>query len=342
MTANVGRLFYLEKDGNILAGLREVGASGNAAPIDITTMEDAGFRLLLEVSGEDSTDVSFSGVTKDAVLREAINNGTDLTLTNTKLVYPNGETLEGDWKLTNLDESGTYNDAVQFSGTIMSSGVLTQGSGYVPPTNWTNNTGSTNVIAGLDVQRIGGTGSSASYIDPTNYDLEAVNDYVLQVNYIEKPLVSGSVVWIGLVETSELGALDNNYTYTSQPIQTIMFGNYTGSIAGAFGRIQQGLRLTGNNNNDIVVAGGEPSNKSSLTFLFGLASGRFEIYDSLGTLLWDAAPDMAAFGGLTGDNYTLCTWLQAEAQTVAVFDKAQFTNTLPTGLPSGWKQIGEQ
>lgn len=127
MAANIGRNMKILKSSVELLGIRTKSFSINGTPIDITTDDDLGYRTLLAEAGEKSIDISFDGITKDAVLRAIINGGTTAhMLTDVTLEYANGDTITGcDWFLTNLDESGTYNDAVTFSGSMQSSGAWT-------------------------------------------------------------------------------------------------------------------------------------------------------------------------------------------------------------------------
>lgn len=129
MAANVGRNLKLEISGTAIAGVRTKSLSINREAIDITSDDDEGFRTLLAEAGQVALDISFDGITKDATLRAAIMTASDIELANLAIEYPDGGTIAGTFMLTSLEESGTYNDAVQFSGTLQSSGAWT----YTPP-----------------------------------------------------------------------------------------------------------------------------------------------------------------------------------------------------------------
>lgn len=129
MAANVGRNLKLEISGTAIAGVRTKSLSINREAIDITSDDDEGFRTLLAEAGQVALDISFDGITKDATLRAAIMTATDIELANLGIEYPDGGAISGTFMLTSLEESGTYNDAVQFSGTLQSSGEWT----YAPP-----------------------------------------------------------------------------------------------------------------------------------------------------------------------------------------------------------------
>lgn len=120
MTSVIGRKMYIADDtGNPVAGLRTSTNANTVAPIDITSIDDNGYRTLLSEGGEWALDVNFDGVTKDNKLRAQINQGLDITLADYKLVISNGDSITGDFKLINLEETGATDDAVLFSGQLV-------------------------------------------------------------------------------------------------------------------------------------------------------------------------------------------------------------------------------
>lgn len=125
MAANVGRNLLLKTGSTVIAGLRTKGISVNGEPIDVTTDDDAGYRTLLAEAGQMALDISLDGITKDNELRQAINADTTLTLAGASIEYPNGDTITGTFLLVSLEESGAYNDAITFTGSLQSSGQWT-------------------------------------------------------------------------------------------------------------------------------------------------------------------------------------------------------------------------
>lgn len=118
-----GRAVVFTWNGLTVKGVREKGITLNGEAINVTSDEDAGWRTLLDVSAEDSIDVSLSGVTKDDILANAYMTGqrrAPVTLT-----YPNGRMISFDGYLANYAETAPYNNAVTFTGTIQSSGLPT-------------------------------------------------------------------------------------------------------------------------------------------------------------------------------------------------------------------------
>lgn len=131
MPANVGRNLKINRGSTAIAGIRAKTITANGEPIDVTTDDENGFRTLLSDPAVRSIDISFEGVTKDNELRQVLLTGaTTLLLTDINIDYPNGDTLTGDFYFNNLEETGNYNDAVQFSGSLQSSGEWT----YTPDT----------------------------------------------------------------------------------------------------------------------------------------------------------------------------------------------------------------
>jgi predicted secreted protein len=127
----LGRGLILTKNALPIAGLRTKGLSFNSEPVDVTTDEDDGFRCLLAEAGQASSDISFDGIEKDAVLRDLyLAGGTMQQYTDFIFTWPDGATLAGTFNITAYEQSGTYNDAITFSGSMQSSGEWT----YTPAT----------------------------------------------------------------------------------------------------------------------------------------------------------------------------------------------------------------
>lgn len=126
------RDLLIKKGATRLAGINSKSIAVGNEPIDITTDEDNGFRLLLDVSGTKTLDISFSGVTKDTTLRELALTGGSKLLTDITIEYPpidgqaSGDTISGDFFFNGLTENGGGSDgAIEFDGTLQSSGEWT-------------------------------------------------------------------------------------------------------------------------------------------------------------------------------------------------------------------------
>lgn len=125
MAASAGRELLIKKGVSVIAGVRTKTVTINGEPIDITSDDDSGFRTLLASAGLRSIDLSVEGVTKDATLRAIVAGVSSQLLTDITVEYPNGDTIEGDFYLVNIEESGEYQDALTFSASLQSSGAFT-------------------------------------------------------------------------------------------------------------------------------------------------------------------------------------------------------------------------
>ena len=125
MAAAKGRELLVKRGSTVIAGIRTKGVAFNGEAIDVTTDDDSGYRTMLSDAGTYSVDLSIEGITKDNDLRATVMAAGSLMLTDISIEYPNGDELSGNFFLTSLEESGTYNDAVTFSGSLQSSGTFT-------------------------------------------------------------------------------------------------------------------------------------------------------------------------------------------------------------------------
>lgn len=125
MSAAVGRDVSVTWKGTEIKGMREKKINHNDEPIDITTGEDAGVQTLLTSSGQDSIELSLTGVSKDDVLKTDWFSGGSARQGALVITYPNGATLSGTFQLSNFKEGAPYKDAITFEVTLKSSGAFT-------------------------------------------------------------------------------------------------------------------------------------------------------------------------------------------------------------------------
>ena len=124
MAAQKSRDLIIKKGIVAIAGINAKSISIAKEPIDITTDSDNGYRTFLADAGTKSLDISFSGVTKDAVLRAQIITEQTQLLTDITIDYPNGDAISGDFYFNGFTENGGGSDgAVEFDGTLQSSGA---------------------------------------------------------------------------------------------------------------------------------------------------------------------------------------------------------------------------
>lgn len=110
-------------------GVREKSLTVNGEPVNVTSDEDNGVQVLLSEDAETSVQIELSGVTKDAVLKEAKLAGGAALQATAELTYTDGGVLSGTFHLGPYSEGQPYNEAVTFTATLMSTGAVT----YTPP-----------------------------------------------------------------------------------------------------------------------------------------------------------------------------------------------------------------
>lgn len=126
------RDLLISKGGTRIAGIKSKSVPVAKEGIDITSDEDDGYRLFLADPGTKQIDISFSGVTKDAVLRDLLMSDGSPLLTDITIEWPpigaelTGAQIEGDFYFNGFTENGgDPAGSLEFSGTLQSSGPWT-------------------------------------------------------------------------------------------------------------------------------------------------------------------------------------------------------------------------
>lgn len=129
MTAALGREVLLTDGTTPLAAIRTKSMNFSGESVDITTGDSNGFRYLLEASGQQQIDIPIEGILDDHVLQDLALGGGELIFPSLTMTWPianpanNTEaTLVGPFRLSSLEQSMAYNDAINFSGTLESAG----------------------------------------------------------------------------------------------------------------------------------------------------------------------------------------------------------------------------
>lgn len=123
MAGEYGRKVGFTWDSAAILGVREKSLTINGEPVNVTSDEDDGIRILLTEDAEFSVDIELSGVTKDAILRAAkFSNALQAVA---ELTYSNGDVISGTFHLSAYSEGQPYQEAVTFSATLMSTGPVT-------------------------------------------------------------------------------------------------------------------------------------------------------------------------------------------------------------------------
>jgi predicted secreted protein len=130
------RDILVSQGGTRLLGINSKSMAAAKEGIDITTDEDNGYRLFLPEAGTKTVDISFSGVVKDAVIKDQILAEQSQLYTDFELEWPPvgsqtvGATLTGNFYLNGYSENGGGSDgAIEFDGTLQSSGAWTHTAG---------------------------------------------------------------------------------------------------------------------------------------------------------------------------------------------------------------------
>ena len=128
MAATLGRLMLIKvgtaATGTLLGGLKTTSFKMNNQPLDISTKDTLGWRELLEDGSLKSVSIGGSGIFKDSTSDETIRsyvfNGSLNTFT---LVFPNGDTIEGTFLVTNYERTGGYEGPEEYTLSLESSGI---------------------------------------------------------------------------------------------------------------------------------------------------------------------------------------------------------------------------
>lgn len=129
MAAEYGRAVDFTWNAMPVLGVREKSLTVNGEPVNVTSDEDDGVQILLSEDAETSVQIELSGVTKDAVFKEAKLAGGASLQSTAELTYTDGGVLSGTFQLGPYSEGQPYNEAVTFTATLMSTGAVT----YTPP-----------------------------------------------------------------------------------------------------------------------------------------------------------------------------------------------------------------
>jgi TP901-1 family phage major tail protein len=131
MPANVGREFLIKDSlGVVIAtGIQNKTFGITNERVDITSDDDSGWATGLAIPGQKSLSLSFDGITKDDSLRATVMSATNCMLEDVAIEYLDGATASGDFFLESIEYTGAYNEAVTFSATLSSSGVIAETAG---------------------------------------------------------------------------------------------------------------------------------------------------------------------------------------------------------------------
>lgn len=125
-----GRELTVDWDSTTLVGIRTRGLAISAEPVDVTTDDDSGERVILPDPGVRSAEISVAGITSDEVLIGEILSGvTGRTLSAATVNLPSNLAVPGtvafDAFVSAFEITGEHDGAVEFTATLMSAGPIT-------------------------------------------------------------------------------------------------------------------------------------------------------------------------------------------------------------------------
>jgi TP901-1 family phage major tail protein len=112
--------------GTLLGGLKSTTFTMNNSVIDVSTKDTNGWRELLEDGSLKFFSIACDGIFKDSatdatILGYTLNN----SLNTFTFIFPNGDTIEGTFQLTNYQRKGDVEGVETYSMTLESSGIPT-------------------------------------------------------------------------------------------------------------------------------------------------------------------------------------------------------------------------
>jgi predicted secreted protein len=119
-----GRKVTVTWKGEPILGVRERSLQLAGEPVNLTSGDDDGWRLLADDNGpaQDNVDFNASGVTKSSRLKDdwfSRERTGELIIT-----YPTGHQVSGTAVLVNYSDTGPYNDAMTFEAAWQYSGPV--------------------------------------------------------------------------------------------------------------------------------------------------------------------------------------------------------------------------
>lgn len=128
MAKTAGRLCVIQKNSVTIAGGRNVNISVNGSPIEVGDQGSSGFteKLADELTGRE-LQFTLDGVEEDQVIRDIAfgSSASGHFMDDLTFVFPNGDSISGDFVLSGYSETGAYEDAQTFNATFTSNGQWT-------------------------------------------------------------------------------------------------------------------------------------------------------------------------------------------------------------------------
>lgn len=130
MAAQKGRDFLLKigtvAAGTTVASMRTTGFTANGEIVDVTDKDSSGYRTLLAEGGVSSVQLTATGILSGSTQStQLLGYVLDRSLNAYAVVFDDGDSIEGDFQVTQMQAAGEYNKEQTYSITLESSGSLT-------------------------------------------------------------------------------------------------------------------------------------------------------------------------------------------------------------------------
>ena len=128
MANAAGRDFVVKKNSTAIASVRSKSVTWNGSLIDTTNSDDDGATTYLADEFATTTlEITVEGLTDDDVLSDLAFTASHASkhLSDITLERPNGDVISGTFIITNYSETGSHEDAVTFTATLVRSGIHT-------------------------------------------------------------------------------------------------------------------------------------------------------------------------------------------------------------------------
>lgn len=94
--------------------------------VDVTSRDDAGWRKLIAGAGVAKVSIKAEGIVDSAALQTTLmTRAMTMTVNPYTMTFANGDTLTGDFQLTQYEAKGEYNGTQTYAMTWESAGALT-------------------------------------------------------------------------------------------------------------------------------------------------------------------------------------------------------------------------
>lgn len=128
MPKQAGRAALLKIGGVTIAALRTISLSWNGTTVDVTDQSSSGIQEFLDgILATDVLQVTASGLEEDGVLRKLALKDSQAAkfIDDMELVFPTGDSIDGNFVLTSYTENEPYDNAVDFNSTFVRNGAHT-------------------------------------------------------------------------------------------------------------------------------------------------------------------------------------------------------------------------